>query len=127
MRHIVLGGLMAAGLLSGCAAVPQFGRVEVQDAKLSQTKLTLVLSNGTICRVDWKAAPVGRLDNCGPGFGYAVHPVQNPNALAKMWSELSQALGGEGFAAPMAEVVVTDSAGNDKVFVSPPEVTDLYN
>ena len=127
MRHVVLGGLMAAGLLSGCASLPEFGRVEVQDAKLSQTQLTLILSDGSNCRVDWRAAPVGRLDNCGTGFGYAVHPVQNPNALAKLWSELSLALGGEGIAAPMAEVVVTDSAGNDKVFVSPPEVSNLYD
>jgi hypothetical protein len=111
-------------VLAGCAA-PQTAPVP-QAARLSAEVLTLTLSDGTVCRTGWKAAGgVGRFDDCGPGFGYAVTVVENPNILRQLFTGLAEALGAEGTVAPMAEVVITDAMGRDHVFVSPPpEVSD---
>lgn len=117
----------AALTLSACVGAPFTGPAQVQEAKLSNQVLTLVLSNGTVCRANWVQMPVGRIEQCGAGFGYAVKPVQNPNFLRKIWTDLSQSLGGDGIAAPMAEVVVTDSAGIDHVFISPPPIENIYD
>jgi hypothetical protein len=108
-------------LLAGCAGQ---GQPPVpQAARLSADVLTVTLADGTICRADWAAAGgVGRLEPCGPGFGYAVNVVENPNLLRQLFSGLTGALGAEGHVPPMAEVVITDATGRDHVFVSPPEV-----
>lgn len=109
--------------LAGCvSAVP--GNPVPQSARLSREVLTLVLSDGTVCRADWMTAPVGRLDGCGPGYGYAVRVIDNPNILRQIWTGLTSALGAEGAVAPLAEVVITDPAGVDRVFASPPPVRD---
>ena len=68
------------------------------------------------------AAPVGRLESCGPGFGYAVREIENPNILRQTWTGITTALAAEGAVPPMAEVVITDPAGVDVVFASPPPV-----
>lgn len=113
-------GLIA---VAGCAAhdatpVPQ-------AARLSTEVLTLTLSDGTVCRADWAASgAAGRFEGCGPGFGYAVEVVENPNLLRQLFAGLTQALGAEGAVPPMAEVVITDATGRDHVFVSPPPVED---
>ena len=105
--------------LTGCVAVGG-GAPVPQAARLSATTLTLTLSDATVCRADWVAAPVGRLDTCGPGFGYAVRVIDSPNILRQIFTDLTTALGAEGAVAPLAEVVITDPAGIDRVFVSPP-------
>lgn len=107
-------------VLGGCAmgqATPL-----PQSARLSAEVLTLTLTDGTVCRADWAAAGgAGRFEECGPGYGYAVHVVENPNILRQLFTGLAEALGGEGAVPPMAEVVITDATGRDHVFVSPPE------
>lgn len=104
--------------LSGCMAA---GQPPVpQAARLSAEVLTLTLADGTVCRANWTAAPVGRLEPCGPGFGYAVNVVENPNLLRQLFTGLTTALGAEGAVPPMAEVVITDAMGRDHVFVTPP-------
>jgi hypothetical protein len=114
MRWMI--GLMALG---GCAMM-QASPVP-QTARLSAEMLTLVLSDGTICKAPWAATGgAGRFQDCGPGFGYAVNVVENPNLLRQLFTGLTQALGAEGAVAPMAEVVITDANGRDHVFVSPP-------
>ncbi|MDP3261468.1 MAG: hypothetical protein U1E06_22430 [Tabrizicola sp.] len=111
-------GLM---LLAGCAM--PMGAPVPQAARLSVDVLTVTLSDGTVCRADWAAAGgAGRLEPCGPGYGYAVRVEENPNVLRKLFTGLTEALGAEGALAPMAEVVITDPAGIDRVFVSPPPV-----
>lgn len=106
-------------LLAGCA-VPA-GNPVPQAARLSAEVLTVTLSDGSVCRADWAAAGgVGRLEPCGPGYGYAVRVVENPNVLRQLFTGLTEALGAEGVVPPMAEVVITDAAGVDRVFVSPP-------
>jgi hypothetical protein len=62
------------------------------------------------------------LERCGPGYGYAVRVVENPNVLRQLFTGLTEALGAEGVVPPMAEVVITDPGGVDTVFVSPPPV-----
>jgi hypothetical protein len=47
--------------------------------------------------------------------------VENPNILRQLFTGLVTALGAEGVSPPLAEVVITDPAGMDRVFVSPPE------
>ena len=106
-------------VLAGCAGL-QASPVP-QTARLSADTLTLVLTDGTLCKAEWVAAGgAGRFDNCGPGFGYAVNVVENPNILRQLFTGLAEALGAEGTVAPMAEVVITDASGRDHVFVSPP-------
>ena len=110
--------LLGVMLLAGCAGLP--GTPVPQSARLSAEVLTLVLSDGTVCRANWAAAPSGRLESCGPGYGYAVNLVANPNILRQLFTGLTTALGAEGAVPPLAEVVITDAAGIDRVFVSPP-------
>lgn len=105
--------------LGGCASVA--GSPVPQAARLSAEVLTLTLSDGTLCRADWAAAGgSGRFQDCGPGFGYAVDVVENPNILRRLFTGLTEALGADGISPPMAEVVITDATGQDHVFVSPP-------
>lgn len=114
MRKLVV--ILALG---GCVAMP--GSPVPQAARLSAEVLTLTLSDGTTCRANWAAAGgSGRFENCGPGFGYAVDEVENPNLLRQLFTGLTEALGAEGVSPPMAEVVITDASGRDHVFVSPP-------
>lgn len=104
--------------LAACAA--PVAEPALQAVRLTDTKLTLVLDNGTRCSGDWRAAAVGRMENCGPGYGYAVKVDGNPNVLRRLVEGVVLALGGEGVLAPMAEVVITGPGGTDQVFVSPP-------
>ncbi|MCU0829402.1 MAG: hypothetical protein MUE52_18945 [Tabrizicola sp.] len=108
--------------LAGCVTA---GQPQVpQAARLSAEVLTVTLADGTVCRANWATVPVGRLDVCGPGFGYAVNVVEKPNALRQLWTGLTGALGAEGAVPPMAEVVITDATGRDHVFVTPPSTDD---
>lgn len=110
-------------LLAGCAGVA--GNPVPQAARLSADVLTVTLSDGSTCRADWVAdGGSGRLEECGPGYGYAVKVVENPNILRQMFTGLVEALGADGVSPPLAEVVITDAAGVDRVFVSPPEIEE---
>lgn len=113
MRRFVIFGLLAGCINAGQPPVPQ-------AARLSAEVLTVTLADGTVCRAAWASAPVGRLEDCGPGFGYAVRVVEDPNLLRQLFTGLTEALGAEGHVPPMAEVVITDAMGRDYVFVSPP-------
>jgi hypothetical protein len=107
-------------LLAGCAGGA--GNPVPQAARLSDEVLTVTLSDGTVCRANWAAeGGSGRLQDCGPGYGYAVKLVENPNILRQLFTGLVEALGADGVSPPMAEVVITDPAGMDRVFVSPPD------
>ncbi len=113
--------LLVLMLLAGCAGLA--GNPVPQAARLSDTVLTVTLSDGTVCRADWAAeGGSGRLEECGPGYGYAVRVVENPNILRQLFTGLVDSLGAEGVSPPLAEVIITDPAGMDRVFVSPPEV-----
>lgn len=118
MRSVVLC-LVLAGCVAAGGAQPT-----VQEARLSDSRLTLVLSDGTLCRTAWRAVPVGRMDACGPGFGYEVREIGSPNLLRRIWTELTTALGAEGAVPPLAEVVITDAAGRGRIFASPPPVPE---
>lgn len=109
--------VLAVAALAGCVAPPAGARPD--QARLSSSVLTLVLTDGTVCRADWVAAPSSRFDRCGPGFGYAVEVVQNPNVLRQIWTGITTALGAEGAVPPLAQVVITDAAGVDHVYASP--------
>lgn len=111
--------LPMALLLAACAS--PVAEPALQTVRLTDTRLTLVLDNGTRCSVDWRAAPVGRMENCGPGYGYAVKVDGNPNVLRRLVEGVVLALGADGVLAPMAEVVITGPGGTDQVFISPPE------
>ncbi len=110
-------------LLAGCVTAP-VGVARPDQARLSASVLTLVLTDGTICRANWTAAPVGRFAHCGQGFGYAVEVVKNPNILRQIWTGITSALGAEGAVPPMAQVVITDASGVDHVYASPVPVKD---
>jgi hypothetical protein len=114
--------LLPVLLLSACAALP--GTPVPQEVRLSETEMVLRLSDGTRCVADWQAAPVGRLEACGPGYGYAVTVADRPNFLRQLADGLVLAAGLQGVLAPVAEVVITDPAGIDHVFRSPPPRAD---
>ncbi|MES2914249.1 MAG: hypothetical protein V4753_03920 [Pseudomonadota bacterium] len=114
MRRLVMAGFLAGCVGAGQPPVPQ-------AARLSAEVLTVTLADGTVCRADWAAAGgSGRFQDCGPGFGYAVNEVRDPNILRQLFTGLTDALDAEGAVPPMAEVVITDAMGQDHVFVSPP-------
>ena len=110
-------------LLSACAALPAADPVP-QAVRLDDDRLVLHLSDGTRCQADWTAAPVGRMPDCGPGYGYAVRVEQSRNLARLLVEGIDLALGGGLALRPMAEVVITDPAGIDHVFVSPPRPAD---
>lgn len=120
MRAAVLG-MMIAGL-AACAPV-SVGMAVPASARLSADVLTVTLSDGSVCRADWAAAGgIGRMENCGAGYGYAVTVVERPNLLRQLAVGIVDALGADGALAPQAEVVLTDASGRDYSFVSPPPV-----
>ena len=121
MRPVTIPVLALAAIVAACAA-PNVGHPVPQAARLSAEVLTLTLSDGNVCRAAWAETPVGRFENCGPGFGYAVRVVENPNILRQLFTGLTTALGAEGAVPPMAEVVITDPSGIDTTFVSPPPI-----
>ncbi|WP_395543303.1 hypothetical protein [Neotabrizicola sp. sgz301269] len=106
--------------LAACAALQ--GPVQPESVRLDTTSLSLRLTDGTVCKVNWAQAPVGRMGDCGPGYGYAVHVEEKPNILRQLVEGLFLTLGAEGVLAPQAEVVITDPAGSDFVFTSPAPV-----
>ncbi|MGB4827584.1 MAG: hypothetical protein WBP18_09995 [Paracoccaceae bacterium] len=114
-----LAPVLLAPLLLVAACAAPIGTPVPQAARLTDRVLTLSLSDGTRCTVDWAAVPAGRMPACGPGYGYAVHVEDRPNILRQLAQGLMLALGAEGVLAPMAEVVITDPAGSDWVFTSP--------
>jgi hypothetical protein len=110
-------------LLAACAGLPD-GNPVPQSVRLTDDRLVLRLSDGTRCQADWAAAPVGRMPDCGLGYGYAVR-VEDRRNLARLLVEgIDLALGGGLGLSPMAEVVITDPSGIDHVFSSPPPVAD---
>ena len=113
---IVVAGLAACAPMAVGMAVPR-------EARLSAEVLTVTLTDGSVCRADWAASGgVGRIEDCGAGFGYAVNVVQKPNILRQLAVGVVAALGAEGALPPLAEVVLTDASGRDYSFVSPPPV-----
>ncbi len=119
MRLVIL----AIPLLSACALL-QADPVP-SEARLSDTTLTVVLSDGTTCRAEWAVAGgAGRLDPCGAGYDYTVTVAENPNVLRKLVDGLFAALGADGVSPPLGTVVLTDAAGRDFTFASPPPVDD---
>ena len=112
MKRLVPLFLLAACAVTDTAPVPK-------SVRLTDTEMALRLSDGTLCRADWAAVPVGRLESCGPGYGYAVTVEDRPNILRQLAEGIMLALGARGVLVPMAEVVITDPAGIDHVFVSP--------
>lgn len=118
MRFPVLCAL-ALGLTA--CAMPETNPVP-QAARLSQTTLTVTLTDGTVCRADWVAeGGAGWLADCGRGYDYAVAVVAKPNLLRQAWQGLTAALGAEGVVPPMAEVTISRE-GRSWRFVSPPPV-----
>lgn len=117
MRHLSILPVLA---LAGCAALAQ--PATPQAARLSDTVLTLTLSDGTTCRAEWRAAGgAGTLDACGPGYSYRVAEVAKPNLLRQLFVGVTDSLGAEGAVPPMAEVVIS-GPGRDWRFVSPPPI-----
>lgn len=120
VKPVLMTALLVVPLLAGC--VRPMAEPEPQAARLSTEVLTVTLSDGTVCRANWAAAGgAGRLEPCGPGYDYAVREVEDPNLLRQLFTGLTAALGADGVVPPMAEVVITDAAGVQHVFVSPPE------
>lgn len=109
---------LALPLLSACAMLP--ADPVPQAARLSDTVLTVTLSDGTTCRADWAAAGgAGRLDGCGGGYDYAVTVAENPNILRQLVDGVFAALGADGLSPPLGTVVLTDASGRDFTFASP--------
>lgn len=105
--------LLAFTLLAACAAMP----AQVQDVRLSDTTLTIAMTNGTACHADWRAGPG---EACG--YHYEVQLDQTANPLRKIAEGLVLALGGQNILAPMAKVTLTDAQGHALTYISPKPV-----
>ncbi len=113
--------LVALVLLVGCTtASPDAVPAAPAKASLSRDALTVVLTDGTRCkqRLDGTGAQSGRMAACGVGMGFAIRPLDRV-MLARMPRQYAQPLRQEGANAPLAEVILTDPAGIDHVFLSP--------
>lgn len=111
--------ILAVGLM-GCAAQPV---PAPQGAVLSDRVLTVTLTDGSRCTADWRAAGgQGQMQGCAVPLSYQVAEVANPNLLRQLWVQLVEALGAEGIAPPMADVVLTGNDGRTWRYVSPPPV-----
>lgn len=107
-------------VLMGCAAMPA---PEPQGAVLSDKVLTVTLTDGGRCSADWRAAGgQGQMQGCAVPLSYQVAEVANPNILRQLWVQLVEALGADGIAPPMADVVLTAPDGRTWRYVSPPPV-----
>lgn len=103
--------------VAGCAALT--GNPVPREVRLSDTAMTMTLTDGTLCRLkNWQARPVGRFESCGPGFGYAITVEGQPNPLRAALEDIGGAVSGN-LLAPMAQIVITDPAGYDHAFSSP--------
>lgn len=112
---------LALPLLSACALLQ--AEPVPQAARLSDSTLTVTLSDATVCRADWAAAGgAGRLEGCGAGYDYRVTVAENPNILRQLVDGVFAALGAEGVTPPLGTVVLTDATGRDFTFASPPPV-----
>jgi len=111
---VLMTGCSAAGL-----AIAQAEPVPV-EARLSREVLTVVMSDGMVCRAAWTGD--GPLLPCG--LKYAVEPETRPNPLRQAVEQVAGALQAEGLISPMARVVVTDRGGKIWVFEAPPPVAD---
>ena len=121
MGRVGFIGVVMLGL-AGCAP-GAVGMAVPASARLSADVLTVTLSDGSVCRANWAASGgVGRMEDCGAGYGYAVSVVEKPNLLRQLVVGIVEALGADGALAPLAEVVLTDASGRDYSFVSPPPV-----
>lgn len=105
-------------VLAGCAGLPA---PQPQAARLSADVLTVTLTDGSVCRADWRAG-AGRLAPCGPGYDWQVEVVRDPNILRQLAEGALGALGGADLLAPMAVVTLTDPRGAVFRFASPPPV-----
>ena len=120
MRNALFGVVMLG--LAACAPGAA-GMAVPASARLSADVLTVTLTDGSVCRADWAASGgVGRMEDCGAGFGYVVNVEQSPNILRQLAVGIVDALGADGALAPLAEVVLTDASGRDYSFASPPPV-----
>jgi hypothetical protein len=88
-----------------------------EAARLGADQLQLVMSDASTCN-----APIGagRMPMCGAGLTYSVELVENPNLLRQFMEGAFGVLGAQGVLAPMAVVTVSDDAGREYRFVSPP-------
>ncbi len=100
-------------LLLGCGVAQPVP----QAARLSKDELKVFMSDGSTC-----TAPIGagQMPDCGTGLSYRVDLVENPNVLRQLMERALGALGMADALAPLGEVTLTDAAGREYHFVSPP-------
>jgi hypothetical protein len=108
--------VMILPLISACV---QMAAPVPQEARLSASRLSVVLTDGTKCSASIEAV---RLDRCGKGYDVVIDLVEKPNFLRQLAERAFGALGAEGNLAPMGKVVLTDAAGRSYRFVSPEPV-----
>ncbi len=116
--------LLPAAALAACAsAAPQPAQVSLTD-----TLLTVRMSNGTICQGPAPAEGLtswsGQLQDCPTPFAYSVEIDPGTNPTRFILEELLTSLGGEALFAPFATVEITSDTGVTRTFVSPPPDLD---
>ncbi len=92
-------------------------------ARLTDEVLTITLSDGTTCRLkNWQARPQGRFDACAPGLGYDIRLEPRTNPFRALLEGIEEVVDG-AFLLPMADIRLTDAAGREYRFTSPPPET----
>lgn len=90
-------------------------------AGLSRDGLTVTLTDGTRCAVPFGtegSSASGRMAACGAGMGFAIRTL-DAGSLARMSRSYAKPLMPLGANPPLAEVILTDPAGIDHIFLSP--------
>ncbi|MDE3027585.1 MAG: hypothetical protein KGH84_04235 [Paracoccaceae bacterium] len=122
MKHLIWAAPLA---LAACVA--PMAVVPVQ-AKLSDTRLAVTMSDGVICTADKTkdtATPTGwagTFKNCGHPMKYEVSLDARRNLLQGLFYGVFGLIGLNGALAPNGQVRVENGAGEVQVFTSPPPV-----
>lgn len=105
MKRLAL--LVACTALTACAVNPPAANPDV--VTLNSTRMTVLFTDGTNCRVDLAAGRSGTLPDCPHPLRYEVE-VQRANPLAPLLGDL---------VAPYALIALSDGAGRTWRYRSP--------
>ena len=115
--------LIPALALGACTS---FGAPRPADVTLSQTHLTVRMSNGERCIGPRPAGEAGgwsgRFTDCSARYDYNVAIQPGANPVRMVFSEALTALGLQSALVPAADVTISDGSGRTWRYVTPERI-----